>query len=311
MSKETRKRLFTVGCSYTQYNWPTYAEFLGTQYDYCLNLGQAGAGNDYIFNAANFIYDYFKPTANDTVIVQWSGVGRLDHIPYNSTEYESCGNLDWQDIYPREYVKKYFNIVQSAYSLKNYASSIYVTSKLFGSKFITFNMLDPWFELFFGEPFNTSIFDDNLKYVKDHYPFELLKDTFNRINSARSLEEFCWEYTQDVPIYNFFEGEVQEDTHPSPNQHLAYSRYLNNEYNLGIEGINDTKLDNFSQVYQDVFENKLAYIQKSYESKKGYFVPLSDTQHVLEYNGSKIRDLFNVDYISAPYSVDRTRWTQL
>lgn len=311
MSKENKRRLFAVGCSFTDYNWPTYADLLGTQYDYCLNLGQAGAGNEYIFSGANFIYDHFKPTANDTVIVQWSGIGRLDHIPYTSTEFNTVGNLDWQDLYPRDHIKKYFNIVQNAYNLKNYVSGIHALSKTFDSKFITFNMLDPWIELFFGEPFNTTIFDENLKYIKDYFPFEILKDKFKEVGSARSLEEFCWEHTQDVPIYNFFDDDLQEDTHPSPNQHLAYSRYLNNEFNLGLDGINDSGLDTFAKTYQDVYENKSIYVQGISEDEKGYFIPLDDSQRVLHFNGNKLGELFNVEYVSAPYSIDRTQWTEL
>ena len=44
------KRLFTLGCSYTSYNYPTWADWLATEFLEFENLGIAGLGNRGIFN---------------------------------------------------------------------------------------------------------------------------------------------------------------------------------------------------------------------------------------------------------------------
>jgi hypothetical protein len=45
------KRLFTFGCSFTRYLWPTWADILAEDIPYYENWGCGGAGNLYISNA--------------------------------------------------------------------------------------------------------------------------------------------------------------------------------------------------------------------------------------------------------------------
>jgi hypothetical protein len=46
-------RLFTFGCSFTNYRWSTWADCLAPEFDYFENWGQSGGGNHYIFNSSN------------------------------------------------------------------------------------------------------------------------------------------------------------------------------------------------------------------------------------------------------------------
>ena len=39
------RRLFTFGCSYTSWNWPTWADLLGLEVEHFENWGHAGIGN--------------------------------------------------------------------------------------------------------------------------------------------------------------------------------------------------------------------------------------------------------------------------
>ena len=41
-------RLFTFGCSFTNYRWSSWADCLAPEFDYFENWGQAGGGNHYI-----------------------------------------------------------------------------------------------------------------------------------------------------------------------------------------------------------------------------------------------------------------------
>ena len=49
------KKLVAVGCSYTEnnYSFPVWPELLSKEYNYkCINLGNCGSGNEYIFSNA-------------------------------------------------------------------------------------------------------------------------------------------------------------------------------------------------------------------------------------------------------------------
>jgi hypothetical protein len=76
-------RLFTFGCSMTKYNWPTWADILGQQWEYYENWGEPGAGNNYIFNSVIECDTRNKFSSQDTVLIMWSGVARIDYYNHN------------------------------------------------------------------------------------------------------------------------------------------------------------------------------------------------------------------------------------
>lgn len=75
-------RLFTFGCSFTRYYWPTWADMLGREYDEFENWGNGGIGNRAILERLTECMVNNKITAQDTIIVQWSDLHRFDmHKP--------------------------------------------------------------------------------------------------------------------------------------------------------------------------------------------------------------------------------------
>ena len=42
------KRLFTIGCSFTYWHWPTWNDYIGLNFDEYHSLGCGGADNRYI-----------------------------------------------------------------------------------------------------------------------------------------------------------------------------------------------------------------------------------------------------------------------
>jgi hypothetical protein len=83
------KRLFTFGCSFTNYAWPTWADIVGQDYDYYENWGYRGSNSALIMmngdDSARLSYNtiiqdrfikciqYNNITTDDTVIIMWSG----------------------------------------------------------------------------------------------------------------------------------------------------------------------------------------------------------------------------------------------
>jgi hypothetical protein len=102
-------RLFTIGCSFTRYNWPTWADILGRKFSYYENWAQAGGGNQYIFNSLVEANQRNKFTKDDTVIIMWSGPDREDR--YIKGNWKTPGDIHRnQDHYSSDYLKKYADV---------------------------------------------------------------------------------------------------------------------------------------------------------------------------------------------------------
>jgi hypothetical protein len=112
------KRLFTFGCSFTQYNWPTWADILGCEFDYFENWGRRGGGNQYIFNSIIECLVKNKLNKNDTIIVMWTNVTREDR--YLKGKWVTPGNIFTQNTYDEKFVKSFADI--KGYYLRDLAS---------------------------------------------------------------------------------------------------------------------------------------------------------------------------------------------
>lgn len=73
------QRLFTFGCSFTNYIWPTWANIVASELAIPFwNYAQGGAGNQYIFNMIMQADALHKFTEDDAIMICWSGVTRED-----------------------------------------------------------------------------------------------------------------------------------------------------------------------------------------------------------------------------------------
>lgn len=99
-------RLFTFGCSFTRYAWPTWADILGRQFDQHINDGRVGAGNLYIFIRLINSIQQFNINKDDTVAIMWTNVLREDR--FVNGEWHTHGHLyNHQEFYTPDFVKKY------------------------------------------------------------------------------------------------------------------------------------------------------------------------------------------------------------
>lgn len=90
------KRLFTFGCSFTNYEWSTWADCLAPEFDFFENWGQQGQGNHYIFNSIIEADLRNKFRSGDTVVVCWTDVIREDRY------------LDgWKIIHVKNHISKF------------------------------------------------------------------------------------------------------------------------------------------------------------------------------------------------------------
>lgn len=97
------KRLFTFGCSFTQYEWPTWADIIGREFEFYENWGRCGGGNHFIFNSLNECIIRNKLGKNDTVVIMWTNIYREDR--YTKNQWITIGNIYGQ---PQEFLDKFF-----------------------------------------------------------------------------------------------------------------------------------------------------------------------------------------------------------
>lgn len=88
------KRLFTFGCSFTQYwRWPTWADALGQEFDFFENWGMCGAGNSLILYSLIECHQRHNITSDDTVYIMWTNTSREDR--YVKDRWLANGNVYW------------------------------------------------------------------------------------------------------------------------------------------------------------------------------------------------------------------------
>ena len=98
------KRLFTLGCSYTNYWYPTWADWLGSEFNYYENLGMSGLGNRGIFNRLSELIYKRKVNENDHVIIEWSTPTREDRY-FSGKGWLPKGSIYNQSFYSKDFIK--------------------------------------------------------------------------------------------------------------------------------------------------------------------------------------------------------------
>lgn len=110
------KRLFTFGCSYTSYSWPTWANLLSIDYDEFYNWGLAGLGNRAIAERVIEAHQRHTFTKDDVIIIQWSSHLRNDwyhehSLPERRSNWKTAGsifNYLNQPLYDQKWVDTFF-----------------------------------------------------------------------------------------------------------------------------------------------------------------------------------------------------------
>jgi len=133
------KRLFTFGCSYTSWAWPTWADMLIYEYRSRglegYNFGRCGAGNQYIFTKIIEADRKYKFTQDDVIIVEWTTMQREDRFANN--RWHTPGNIYTQNIYTEDFVNRWADPVHYVIRDCTYISTI---KKLYNLK--KFNYID-------------------------------------------------------------------------------------------------------------------------------------------------------------------------
>ena len=192
-------RLFTFGCSFTNYRWSTWADCLAPEFDYFENWGQAGAGNHYIFNSVMECDQHNHFGAGDTVIVCWTGIHRDDW--YVNGKWQTLGNMHTCPIYNPEYLKTHVD--DRGYLIRDFAFIKAAKTLLENCQGVT------WKFMSMMEIASMPFPDDNTSEHRD--VMRLYEDVYHAMGPSY----------QKVLFPNGWPNR-DGDQHPSPEEHLAY-----------------------------------------------------------------------------------------
>lgn len=186
------RRLFTFGCSFTNYRWSTWADCLAPEFDYFENWGQSGGGNQYIFNSIMECDQRHKFCAGDTVVVCWSNTQRDDR--YAKGRWHTLGNVFSCPIYDPKYLANY--VEDRGYLIRDLASM--KATKILLESISGVN----WKFLSMIEPQNTDETNDVIKL-------------YQNVVDAIAPSYYTVLFQNGWPNRN-------GDSHPSPDEHLDY-----------------------------------------------------------------------------------------
>lgn len=199
------KRLFTFGCSFTQYHWPTWADILGYDAHYFENWALSGGGNDFILNRLVECHQRNTLDKDDLVMIMWSGVTREDH--YNGRwqlrgNIYTCHDMDAiiKNRSPQGYLLKSLNYITAAKSLLD---SI-------GCDYHFLSML----------PIGQAEFQ---QHNPDSAMLELYQDVLSTVKPSifETIYNSDWSNTKFNVRVNYG-GKWGNDPHPAPALHLDY-----------------------------------------------------------------------------------------
>jgi len=241
----TSGRLYTFGCSMTRYRWPTWADIVGTCWNKFENWAQPGAGNQYIFNSIMECNARNNFNSNDTILIMWSGISRIDYYQSNA-----WGHL--HSTYPEKNKPEYPVCCPDGYEILSFAY-MRAIEEFLKSKKVTFEML-AWhsyksssdaYKLYSSTIKNINVlsFDRKQKVIKNSKSNTLTKELYDRLYGPDwpSLDDiqnnsYCTTPEIQIEINEFLELLKQDkklnmltnehDCHPTPLAHLKTAQNI-------------------------------------------------------------------------------------
>jgi hypothetical protein len=219
------KRFFAFGCSYTQYSYATWADFVGCNFDEYYNYGRGGASNSFIMNRVVECDEIFKfNSETDTVIVMLSGFGRFSYL---NKKWFTDGDL--YSYYNNTKDSKIKGFLEHMWSEE---SAIY--NSWIAAKTIKTVLKDIPHKLFMAID-NRNYFEmDGSKWGREQtirpHAIEKTKSIYSMLDDAESLDEWMSrKYVRD-DYYIWKEEGNRFDGHPTQKMHFDFIKDKIPEY---------------------------------------------------------------------------------
>jgi len=219
-----KKRLFVIGCSFTNYLWPTWADILAHDLDITyINLGRSGAGNQYISNRIVQAHLEYKFTKDDIVIIQWSNMLREDI--FLSDDWVTPGNF-FTSTWFEDKFKLYKEVPVKWFILRDFFT-IYTIQEFFKNKkccFIQFKMQN-FLDLDAHQ--QNSHLETEMDFLKSLY------DKYFNLDETilPSFFEILWDNNISNKGEQCTELGIIQNWHPTVSEHFKYiSKVLNHKF---------------------------------------------------------------------------------
>lgn len=214
-------RLFAFGCSFTKYAWPTWADMIALDQnaDY-YNLGIAGLGNVGIASRIIEADAKFKFTADDKILILWTGFERIDWI--TNSEWENYGSVFHA---PKD---------RRGWHVKNWSLSNDIVRNF--TAIVSTNKIYKDLILWQGHSFDPVLAEHELQHM------EIPEYEYNKAISYAKLFE---SQLPDIPVCIFDDFKpafkIVDDIHPDVETHRELlQKYL--DYDLSDNALNKINL---------------------------------------------------------------------
>ena len=229
-------RLFVFGCSFTNYDWPTWADLLSLEFEEYQNWGLPGIGNRAIAERLSECHARNVINKDDVVIIQWSSHIRNDW--YKDTFNKKENAIDgWAVYHDSSFYNKNKKHANALFSERGFVlhtlNMIILAQELLKSAGCT------WLMTSLGDIRNLgydTVFSKREHIgVSDQSAIEIIKNSeewpiWKLFPEFRIYEKHIWENSKWVdPLFEFvklnkndiwtFEKDKYVDLHPTPYMH--------------------------------------------------------------------------------------------
>ena len=256
-----KRRLFTFGCSFTHFFWPTWADILGSTYNHYENWACSGYGNRAIVERLSECVAHIEITEEDTIIVQFTDFHRHDvHQqgiePNGISNWRLGGNIWTKDI-EMPWIKDGWSEYSYVYHSCNFIALGITLLKSLPCRFYITSMIDLKPDIERLHPAYLYLFDKN-QWLQNFRSFNN-QENYKGIQHTQTI----WE-----PTIKKFVSKTKLDLHPTSKLYLKWlEKNLNfNQSNSFIEKIRQMD-DKIIDTTQKEFYSYLDWTDTKYRIK--------------------------------------------
>ena len=251
-------RLFTFGCSFTDYFWTTWPEIIAYDLDIPFyNFGKSGAGNQYIINSLVQAHLKHNISEHDLVIVSWTNVCREDR--WRKSGWVTPGNIYNQNFIDEKFVKEWADPV--GYMVRDFASISLAHQMLknIGCQYHMFSMCDITEQI---DQCNF-YFIEQQQSNKHQELCNLYKADLDQIHP--SFFKKLWNndiYNNKLVKENRLFNNKFSDGHPAPIEHYLFltETFVDHKFN----NTTDQKIKEIQENFVNFILNKISTTQKEF-----------------------------------------------
>lgn len=221
-------RVFTFGCSFTAFKWPTWADFLIHHFESngleSINLGKHASSNQYSFIKFMEMNAKFNFNKDDLIIFCWTSICREDRY-ISDKGWVTTGNVLTQNMYPKEFNEKWVDPIHYYFRDCAMISAVKTILESIGCKYHFFSMN----KLEEDENDTNKITEQTNKIIEfygdDMKMHSISMMDYIKLNPNRVGPE----------VYYGENKQIFKEEHPTPKEHFSYlNEFILTKFNIDL-----------------------------------------------------------------------------